>query len=679
MNGNFDSEPVSTGTGLEDGETFLDQVKSADGSDIRLPHGTPVSRMRPPIKKSRPEAGNKKNRVEGEILVKYKADKIDLNTPAGKTAAEKFAGSKSLDKKEDLEQDNMSLLKVKPGKTVEQAIEELKNDPEVEFVQSNFQYYPDNIDSNDPSRGLLWGLDNIGQAILGASGTADSDIDGPEAWAISEAATSSPVIVAVIDTGVAYNHPDLLPNMWDGRSCVKDNGVAVPGGCLHGFDYEDIDVTPLPTTSTHGTHVAGTIAAAKGNGIGIIGAAPQAKIMALKTSFSTVSLVRSIRFAKLNGAKIINASWGSGFIDGSYGRDADQALYDAIKSFPGLFVASAGNAAQNHDSGDPDTMPFPAGFATASPAGPGLANIIVVAATDQRDSLATFSDYGSTTVALAAPGTNIFSSVVNQWTVVNERFEGTSTPNLPTGWVKGGANNHWGTYYFNDGFHYNVLYGHVLVGPYDDNANTTVTSAKYNLGGASKANITFFARCDTEFPSDRWTDYMQLEYSADGGLHFSTTTDPYNAFNRDGFRWDEQTLYNLSGGGNTLPGSGLALFWYRNIPIPAKYLTSNFKLRLRWVTNSSDNIHDGCLVDNMTITKVSDGSDNRYDYLSGTSMAAPHVSGVAALVESYNPGLTWAQAKEAVLAGSDRKPSLYGKTNSGRRLNAAGALRAAAR
>lgn len=143
--------------------------------------------------------------------------------------------------------------------------------------------------------------------MRGISGTIDADIDAPEAWALNEG-TNGTVIVAVIDSGVAYNHPDLLGNMWNGSSCVSDTGAAL-GGCNYGYDFEDSDKTPLPTTSSHGTHVAGTIAAIKNNSKGSVGVAPNAKIMAIKSSLTTVDNVKSINFARYNGAKVINASW----------------------------------------------------------------------------------------------------------------------------------------------------------------------------------------------------------------------------------------------------------------------------------------------------------------------------------------------------------------------------------
>jgi len=79
---------------------------------------------------------------------------------------------------------------------------------------------------------------------------------------------------------------------------------------LHGYDFEHDDVDPLPTASYHGTHVSGTIAATKNNGIGVVGVAPQAKIMAIKSSLTTQNIIQGMNFAKNNGAKIINASWG---------------------------------------------------------------------------------------------------------------------------------------------------------------------------------------------------------------------------------------------------------------------------------------------------------------------------------------------------------------------------------
>ncbi|HLD86406.1 MAG TPA: S8 family serine peptidase, partial [Patescibacteria group bacterium] len=252
--------------------------------------------------------------VPGEVIVKFKENRIDLEETDGLAKSRQFAARQNLTVKDTVRQPNLSVLKARGEETVEQMIVRLKIDPDVEYIQPNYQYYPTSIPTNDTYRANLWGLDNTGQTIDGSygniTGTDDKDIDAPEAWAINEG-TNASVIVAVIDSGVAYNHPDLANNMWDGTSCVKEDGSPL-GGCNHGYDYEDSDSTPLPTTSSHGTHIAGTIAAVMNNSKGIIGVAPNAKIMALKSALTTAQNVMAINFAKHNGAKVINASWGDG-------------------------------------------------------------------------------------------------------------------------------------------------------------------------------------------------------------------------------------------------------------------------------------------------------------------------------------------------------------------------------
>lgn len=156
----------------------------------------------------------------------------------------------------------------------------------------------------------------------GSVGTNDADIDAAEARLISTGALAE-VIVAVIDNGVAYAHPDLSPRMRDGTNCVDENN-AVLGGCLYGYDFAQDDKNPLPL-DYHGTHVAGTIAAESNNSTGIVGVAPSAQIMALRMAFTTLSAAQATYFALYNDAKIINASYG--------GSSFSQTEYDAIEAF----------------------------------------------------------------------------------------------------------------------------------------------------------------------------------------------------------------------------------------------------------------------------------------------------------------------------------------------------------
>lgn len=600
--------------------------------------------------------------VPGEVIVKFKSERINLRSVAGEKRANTFAEDKSLDKKEDLEKANISVLKINDAKTVEEKVAELKNDPNVEYAQPNFQYHLLAIDTNDTYKNSLWGLDNTGQTVNGVSGTADADVDAPEAWAVGGGANAS-VTVAIIDTGVAYNHPDLINDMWDGAACKDENGASLRD-CNHGYDFEDEDKTPLPTTSSHGTHVAGTIAAEKNNGAGIVGVAPQAKIMALKTSLATDEIVKSIGFAEQNGAKIINASWGGGATNCA--AATDQALYNAIDNFNGLFVAAAGNSAENHNGSS--YFDFPADYGHATSCWSGLDNVISVAATNQTDALAPFSDYGANYIDVGAPGVNICSTVsgstasgsadITGTTAYNETFETVTAPSLPNGWIGGGTtSNGWGTYDLGGNWG-KVLYGDLNY-PYANDANTYVTSPAYNLGSTREASVGFWARCDTEYSP--WADYMALEYSND---NFATSAEIA--------KWDEPYLDELNSDSNQ---SGSANY-YLSYNIPNQYLTDDFKFRFRWKTNSSVNNFDGCLVDDVKITTYADvdGSAGEYSYYSGTSMATPHVVGLAALIMGYKPALTYVQVKDVILNTGDSLPALAGKTVTGKRINAFNAL-----
>jgi hypothetical protein len=262
------------------------------------------------------------------------------------------------------------------------------------------------ITPNDPKFSKQWGLHNTGQRLSGGiRGTADADIDAPEAWGIT---TGSPdVIIAVLDTGIDINHPDLAANIWTNPDEIPGDGVDNDGNGyvddIHGWDFFNNDNTVYDPAedSAHGTAVAGVIAAVGNNGIGIAGVSWQAKIMVLKIhneiGVPPVGHPAAVAYAAAKGAKTINASF--------YGQPGNPAMKDAIEASDVLFVAIAGN-----ESADIDVDPvYPTCF--------DLPNIIAVAATDQNDQLASFSsslitgsNYGATNVDLAAPGTWILTT-----------------------------------------------------------------------------------------------------------------------------------------------------------------------------------------------------------------------------------------------------------------------------
>jgi subtilisin family serine protease len=583
------------------------------------------------------------NYTTDEVLVKFRNQKINLqkNSFIDQAKLSLLTVTNGLEVKETISSENVSVLKIKGRESVEEMITKLKKDDNIDIAQPNYQYKHFAIPSNDTYRSNLWGLDNVGQTVDGSFGTSDADIDAPEAWNYSQGSNS--VVVAVIDSGVDYNHPDLTPNMWDGTSCVSDSGSSL-GACNHGYDYENNDKTPLPDNNTHGTHVAGTIAAAKNNNKGIVGVAPDVKIMAVKVGFpaATSDLIKAVNFAKQNGAKVINASFG--------GYVYDNLFRSAISSFPGLFIAAAGNDANNNDN----TPAYPCSY--------DLNNIVCVAATTQTDSLAIFSNYGATNVDIAAPGTSIFSTTASfTQTHFEETLESVTPPAMPNGWTKTG---YWGTYAAEPAWG-NVLYSDAYYYPYLSNQSTYATSNTANLGGASAAKISLWTACDTEYtnPSSDSSDYIALEISANG-TSFAEI-----------LRWNE---YLIDGDGD--PNNGIPVYYIENLNIPAQYLTSNFKLRFHWVTNGSNSgtKGDGCRVDDIRIDKYIYTSAETYDFMDGTSMATPHVSGVAALALSYKPTLSTSEVKNAILQNGDALTILDGKVATGKRLNANNTLKALA-
>src|SRR5207249_4093131 len=281
-------------------------------------------------------------------------------------------------------------------------IAELQRDPLIEYAEPNYLRW---VNTNDPLFANLWGLQNTGQPVNGSLGTAGDDIKFLSAWNLARPAGTG-VVVAVIDTGVDYTHPDLASNMWVNTGEIPGNGTDNDGNGYvddyYGYDFAGN--TAKPTDSGfHGTHVAGTIAAVGNNLTGVIGVNYKAKLMALRASsdgnsFADAAVIDALQYAAMmkgRGVNIvaINESFGGGGFSATE-RAAIQAAGDA-----GIVVcAAAGNNGANNDA----TAFYPAGYR--------LQNMIVVAATGQNDTLASFSNYGATTVDLAAPGVNILST-----------------------------------------------------------------------------------------------------------------------------------------------------------------------------------------------------------------------------------------------------------------------------
>ncbi|MEK7690062.1 MAG: S8 family peptidase, partial [Bdellovibrionota bacterium] len=232
-------------------------------------------------------------------------------------------------------------------------------------------------------------------------------ISAPSAWASGNVGNKK-IIVAVIDTGVDYNHEDLAFNMWRNPT-PSDKGDVV------GFDFVHNDALPFDDQS-HGTHCSGTIGAVGGNGIGVSGVSQRVSIMGLKFltakgSGTLEDAIRAIEYAADHGVKVISASWG-----GRAPASETKGLADAINKAKDkgiLFVAAAGNEGKDNDK--PDEASYPAALDND--------NLLAVAATDDQDGMASFSNFGTKSVDVGAPGVKVYSTVPgNQY----KAYSGTS-------------------------------------------------------------------------------------------------------------------------------------------------------------------------------------------------------------------------------------------------------------
>ncbi|MGE0815744.1 MAG: S8 family serine peptidase [Vicinamibacterales bacterium] len=291
-------------------------------------------------------------------------------------------------------------------------LQRLARQPDVEVAEPNYVVYGD-LTPNDPSFGSLWGLLNTG-LNSGGGAVAGADIDAPAAWDVSTG--SRGIVVGVVDTGLDYTHADLAPNTWSApwafTVTIAGQAITCAAG-THGFNAITRTCDPMEDAATpHGTHTAGTIGARGNDGAGIAGVNWTTSLMGLKflnangngltsDAIHAIDFALQARtaFASAGAAnlRVLSNSWGGGGFS--------QALLDSINLANAqdvLFVAAAGNAASNNDA------------APAYPASYTAPNVLAVAATDHADLLASFSNYGASSVDLGAPGVAIYSTGRNQ-------------------------------------------------------------------------------------------------------------------------------------------------------------------------------------------------------------------------------------------------------------------------
>jgi len=348
----------------------------------------------------------------GEFIVKVKQDK-GFSSPALMALNEKhqvYTLEKVFPNDEDTILDNIYLLHVPTESDILSIVQEYSLCPDVLYAEPNGFAYPCSI-PNDVNFSSQWSLHNTGQVIWGnISGTPDADIDAPEAWNIEKG--SPDVVIAIVDSGIDYTHPDLASKIWNNTDEIPNNGIDDDdNGYIDdtmGWDFYHMDNDPKDGNG-HGTFCAGLAAASTNNNVGIAGVAWNCKIMPVQSvnefwAGPWTGLSAGIRYAADNGADIISMSWAATSVS-SVTKDAVNYAYGK-----GVFLcASAGNY-------NTSTKYYPAAYD----------NVTAVAATNENDGRCTpdnwgpgnGSDYGDW-VDIAAPGNLIISTMPSYYVWFN--------------------------------------------------------------------------------------------------------------------------------------------------------------------------------------------------------------------------------------------------------------------
>jgi subtilisin family serine protease len=559
--------------------------------------------------------------VPGEVIVRFRAG----TTTAARTST--LAATQG-QLAQSLGLPGATLVRLADEVSVESAVAELESDPDVLYAEPNYIYRLSTV-PNDPEFDLTWGLSQV----------TDKDIDAPAAWTRTRG--SANVLVAVIDSGIAYNHPDLAGNMWLNDDPVDgiDNDSNGKIDDRHGWDFVSEDAIPLDYNG-HGTHVAGTIGAVGNNSRGVPGVNWDVSLMALRAadpdgSLTNVDITEAINYACANLADVVNGSFG--------GSGASTLVRDAILQAPcanTLFVFAAGNSGWNLDTNTGiNDEAYPCEFHRA-PA--NAANLICVGATGRTDVIAPFSNRGTSAVHIAAPGVDILSAWPAYSTVMSENFEGTVAqfnarwgnrmPD-PNPWDRTSATRTSGSFSITDS----------PGGLYSPTLDTSITKlAPFSLVGRLGCRAEYNMRLDTENPVGTTSDDV-FWLLGDGAL--------------------------ISGWAGSTGGD-----WFHfSDDFSSKDGDSSVQIGLGLLVDGDGIVGDGAYVDDLMVRCLVHNG-NAYESIQGTSMATPHVAGVAALLLADNPSRTVADLKALILGGVDTPVGLNVFIQNGRRLNAAKAL-----
>jgi subtilisin family serine protease/N-acetylneuraminic acid mutarotase len=591
--------------------------------------------------------------VEGNLLVKMKkgTSQNSLETALMTLAADKKSINTGAFKIKRFESINRKtgrdfLLMKAPGITTEELFEKFRNHPDVAIAEPDYIITIDAV-PDDASFDQLWGLENTGQEVDEETGIAGADIAATGAWDRLGAADAK-VIVAVIDTGVDYTHEDIAANMWtnsaelNGTNGVDDDGNGYVDD-IYGIDTCNGDSDPYDD-HYHGTHVAGTIAAVTDNGAGIAGVTwNRAKIMALKFlsasgSGATSAAVECIEYLlemnerTENNIVVMNASWGS-----DSPSETLKAVLETAAEAGIIMSAASGNDTIDCDG---DQKHYPSSL--------DVENVISVAATNQNDRLAYFSNYGASEVDIAAPGVNILSAIPGGgYTAISTDPFYDGMENGDALWDLEASNGQWAisdenafddSHAWSDSPGGDYEYGELGV-----EMNFSLVSQPMDLSAeADKDLMLGFALYKDLLPdatSCGKYDTLYVEVSGDDGENWTvlaahTGSDP------------DWKTYSYA--------------------IPTDLVSDCFRIRFRmdiWPNGSADGVY----LDEIGIGEAN--AMGAFKFANGTSMATPHVTGAIALMSSLYPDEGMDERISRLLASSDRLEVLKGNLASDGRLN----------
>jgi thermitase len=590
---------------------------------------------------SLPSAAVAEDVVPGQVIVRYEPG----SSTAERADARHDAGAATIN---GLGMARAQLLEITDGDSIAATVRQLEAQPGVAYAEPNGISQPALLPDDPLFYPEQWGLYNDGQTLTGVSGIPvtgipGADINAPAGWNFTIGDLNT--VVAVMDTGADLQHLDLVDELWTN----SDDGS-------HGYDFVDDDIDPADL-SGHGTHVSGIVAAEGNNNFGTTGVSQSASLMELRicdpifvggsqphwsATCADDDLIQAINYAAAEGARVVNGSI-SGVCDPIQG--CPQAVADALKSHPStLYVFAAGNDGEDNDT--TNTYPCDADQG----AGYGADNVICVAATDQSDRRADFSNYGANSVDLGAPGVNIYSTSAKK-TFVSDDFE---TADFDSQWQQGSSNTQdWGRTNEAPLGSFGISDSPGTV--YGPNANSEVLSNPVPLPPGD------YSSCELEYdrgidlapggspPVDTFEIAAVLDTDSDGSPNVITDR-------------------TFTAANNT---AGMVI---RSFPLTSQFdQGGDLQVRLRLTTNSTTEA-GGVYMDNIRLFCHGTPSDSGFEFLNGTSMATPMVTGAAALLFSDDPTATASQVKNALLDSVDPLPDLTGTTVSGGRLNVYGAF-----